>query len=85
MQLRRHGLPHRAPISTAAVQFRRIPLNASVRANYPGLVKIFLDHTPLGRAGKPGDIVGPAVFLASADASYITGEEINVDGGLGQI
>ena len=35
------------------------PLNAQVRANNPELVKIFLDHTPLGRAGKPEDIVGP--------------------------
>ena len=41
------------------------PLNAQVRANNPDLVQIFLDHTPLGRAGKPEDIVGPAVFLAS--------------------
>jgi len=36
-----------------------------VRANNPALVKTFLDHTPLGRTGKPEDIVGPAVFLAS--------------------
>ena len=35
------------------------PLNAAVRANNPELVKIFIDHTPLGRAGKPEDIVGP--------------------------
>lgn len=41
------------------------PLNAQVRANDPELVKIFIDHTPLGRAGKPEDIVGPALFLAS--------------------
>ncbi len=41
------------------------PLNAQVRANNPELVKIFMDHTPLGRAGKPEDIVGPAIFLAS--------------------
>jgi len=36
------------------------PLNEQVRANNPELVKIFLDHTPLGRVGKPEDIVGPA-------------------------
>jgi 3-oxoacyl-[acyl-carrier protein] reductase len=36
------------------------PLNEKhVRANSPELVKIFLDHTPLGRAGKPEDIVVP--------------------------
>ena len=55
------------------------PLNANVRANNPELVKIFLDHTPLGRAGKPEDIVGPAIFLASDLSAYVTG--IDRDGG----
>ena len=57
------------------------PLNAQVRANNPELVQIFLDHTPLGRAGKPEDIVGPAVFLASDLASYVTGSIVMADGG----
>jgi 3-oxoacyl-[acyl-carrier protein] reductase len=57
------------------------PLNASVRANDPGLVKIFMDHTPLGRAGKPEDIVGPAIFLASDLSSYVTGSMVMADGG----
>src|SRR6478672_5367564 len=57
------------------------PLNAAVRANDPGLVKIFLDHTPLGRAGKPEDIVGPAVFLASDLSAYVTGSIVMADGG----
>ncbi len=57
------------------------PLNAHVRANNPELVKTFLDHTPLGRAGKPEDIVGPAVFLASDLSSYVTGSIVMADGG----
>src|SRR3954463_14983380 len=57
------------------------PLNATVRANNPELVKTFLDHTPLGRAGKPEDIVGPAVFLASDLAAYVTGTIVMADGG----
>ena len=57
------------------------PLNAQVRANNPELVKIFLDHTPLGRAGKPEDIVGPAIFLASDLSAYVTGSIIMADGG----
>lgn len=36
---------------------------------------------PLGRMGTPGDIAGAAMFLASADASYITAQTLNVDGG----
>ena len=57
------------------------PLNAQVRANNPELVKIFLDHTPLGRAGKPEDIVGPAIFLASDLSAYVTGSIVMADGG----
>jgi NAD(P)-dependent dehydrogenase (short-subunit alcohol dehydrogenase family) len=57
------------------------PLNAQVRANSPELVKIFMDHTPLGRAGKPEDIVGPAIFLASDLSAYVTGSIVMADGG----
>ncbi len=38
-------------------------------------------HTPLGRMGQPGDIATAAVFLASDDAAWITGEVIGVSGG----
>jgi NAD(P)-dependent dehydrogenase (short-subunit alcohol dehydrogenase family) len=57
------------------------PLNEKVRANNPELVKIFMDHTPLGRTGKPEDIVGPAIFLASDLSAYVTGSIIMADGG----
>ncbi|HME30594.1 MAG TPA: SDR family oxidoreductase [Pseudolabrys sp.] len=57
------------------------PLNAQVRANNPDLVKIFLDHTPLGRTGKPEDIAGPAIFLASDLSAYVTGAIVMADGG----
>jgi NAD(P)-dependent dehydrogenase (short-subunit alcohol dehydrogenase family) len=36
---------------------------------------------PLGRLAEPGDIAGPALFLASDESRYITGAVINVDGG----
>lgn len=61
--------------------FIETPLNAQVRANNPELVKTFLDHTPLGRAGKPEDIVGPALFLASDLSAYVTGSIVMADGG----
>ena len=38
-------------------------------------------RTPLGRVGKPGELKGVAVFLASAASDYITGQVIAVDGG----
>jgi NAD(P)-dependent dehydrogenase (short-subunit alcohol dehydrogenase family) len=40
-----------------------------------------LSRTPLGRIGEPREIAGIAMFLASDDASYITGETIFADGG----
>ncbi len=61
--------------------FIETPLNEKVRANNPELVKIFLDHTPLGRAGKAEDIAGPAIFLASDLSSYVTGSIVMADGG----
>jgi NAD(P)-dependent dehydrogenase (short-subunit alcohol dehydrogenase family) len=37
---------------------------------------------PMGRVGKPEEVASIIVFLAGAQASYITGTVINVDGGL---
>ena len=37
---------------------------------------------PIGRLGKPGDIAGAVLFLASDDAEFITGQTISVSGGL---
>lgn len=61
--------------------FIETPLNAKTRSDHPEYVKVFMDHTPLGRAGKPEDIVGPAVFLASDMAAYVTGTILMADGG----
>jgi 3-oxoacyl-[acyl-carrier protein] reductase len=44
--------------------------------------KQMVAKTPLGRLGQPNDIAPVAVFLASADSGWMTGETIAVDGGL---
>jgi meso-butanediol dehydrogenase / (S,S)-butanediol dehydrogenase / diacetyl reductase len=52
--------------------------------NYkPGeLMKEWVNNIPMKRAGKAEDVAGLVAFLASEDAAYITGQTINVDGGL---
>ena len=49
----------------------------------PGeLMAEWVRNIPMGRAGKGEDVAGLVAFLASDDAAYITGQTINVDGGL---
>ena len=48
----------------------------------PDLVKSYIEQVPLGRAGKPEEVAAAVVFLSSDDATYITGQVLNVDGGL---
>lgn len=43
--------------------------------------KAFLEKTPVGRIGKPEDIAFAAIYLASPEADFVTGQTIVVDGG----
>jgi NAD(P)-dependent dehydrogenase (short-subunit alcohol dehydrogenase family) len=56
-------------------------INAEARAKNPDMVAMVMRHTPLARAGKPEDIAGPAVFLASDMSAYVTGSIVMADGG----
>lgn len=50
-------------------------------ANNPEAMARIHSRTPLGRVGEPSEIASIAAFLASEDASYITGQTIFADGG----
>ncbi len=63
---------HPGPIAT--------PMTAEGRAD-PERVALTLDRTPLGRYGEPEEVANAVLFLASDEASYVTGSEIVVDGG----
>jgi 3-oxoacyl-[acyl-carrier protein] reductase len=41
-----------------------------------------IDHTPLGRFGKPEEIAAAVAFFATDEAAFITGQVLSVDGGL---
>jgi NAD(P)-dependent dehydrogenase (short-subunit alcohol dehydrogenase family) len=60
--------------------FTATPLNATAREDAAYMAN-FASRIPLGRIGTPEDIAGPAVFLASDMAGYITGVTLPVDGG----
>ncbi len=56
------------------------PLNEQARQN-ADYMRNFQNRIPLGRLGEPADVVGPALFLASDMARYVTGVTLPVDGG----
>jgi glucose 1-dehydrogenase len=57
------------------------PMNTEL-LNDPTKLNALLSQIPLGRIGKPEDVASLAVFLASDEASYVTGATYFVDGGL---
>lgn len=56
------------------------PLIRKVRSD-PASLSYFIGRTPLGRLGKPEEVVGAALFLASDASSMVTGHILAVDGG----
>lgn len=57
------------------------PINTAL-LNNPAKLQSLTNQIPLGRLGKPEDVAGLAVFLASDEAAYVTGSTYVVDGGL---
>lgn len=57
------------------------PMDAPLKADPPAMEKL-LSVIPLHRMGKPEDVAGLAVYLASDEASYVTGATYFIDGGM---
>lgn len=73
--------PFNIRVNTVSPGFVETALTARV-LKVPQFAKALIDKTPMGRFGEPDEIARAVVFLASAEASYITGAEIPVDGGM---
>jgi NAD(P)-dependent dehydrogenase (short-subunit alcohol dehydrogenase family) len=69
------------PIETPA-GFERTGLSKEAIEEF---AKSIVAQVPMKRIGQPAEVAAAVAFLASSDASYITGSEIGVDGGFGQI
>ncbi len=66
-------------VNAIAPGFIETDMSAAVRNKAGDLIKKFI---PMKRIGTPEDVARTAVFLASADSGYITGQVLTVDGGL---
>ncbi|HJW12487.1 MAG TPA: L-iditol 2-dehydrogenase [Albitalea sp.] len=81
--------PHRIRVNAIAPGVIDTPMWQNVDALFaryeglkPGEKKVAVGKAvPLGRMGAPSDVAGAAIFLASDEASYITAQTLNVDGG----
>ncbi|HEY8284348.1 MAG TPA: SDR family oxidoreductase [Chloroflexota bacterium] len=77
--------PHRIRVNS--IQPAQIATDAWVAGmtslpwDYPAFEQHLLNGIPLGRLGKDDDLVGPAIFLASDAAAFVTGHLLFVDGG----
>ena len=59
------------------------PIMTGVFENRPKeMVDTMISMVPQGRIGKPQEIAAAVLFLASDDSKFITGVELNVDGGM---
>jgi NAD(P)-dependent dehydrogenase (short-subunit alcohol dehydrogenase family) len=67
-------------VNAVAPGFIETPFTSKVLAN-PDVKQWLLDRTPMGRIGRPEDVANAVSFLASENASFVTGTTLLVDGG----
>ncbi len=72
--------PHGIRVNAIAPGFISTPMTQTTLAD-PAKTARLLAHVPMQRPGEPDELAGPALFLCSPHASYITGAILPVDGG----
>ena len=72
--------PHHVLVNAISPGYVETDLTKGLNEN-PTRRDALIRHVPLGRLGKPQEIVGAAIYLASDAASYVTGQMLVVDGG----
>ena len=73
--------PYNIRVNSISPWYIETPLTAPVMAN-PERMKMIIERTPMGRVGQPEEVASLAAYLAMDMASYITGQNIMVDGGM---
>jgi len=74
--------PHKIRVNAVAPGMIRTKLSQAVLDADPSLAQTyFRDKIPMSRFGEPDEVAAAAAFLASDDASYITGHTLVIDGG----
>jgi NAD(P)-dependent dehydrogenase (short-subunit alcohol dehydrogenase family) len=74
--------PHGIRVNTINPGYMTHHMRSSdARHDYPEEMRVIKERTPLGRKGRPEELVGPVVFLASDASSFVTGHTMPVDGG----
>lgn len=72
--------PRRVRVNAVAPGLVITPLTAPAM-DIPGVREEYVDNTVLGRPGEPAEIAGACRFLLSAEAAWITGETLDINGG----